>query len=108
MTNISLEHLAEPTLQFGHYFEHQDTKTGLAEYGPFGLNIEGLHPSEMKLGFVGTRETIAGAKEWIELCSHTIESENIQVVGSASQASPGGLFEVEVQPDPRMKRVNKI
>lgn len=108
MTNISLEHLAEPTLQFGHYFEHQDTKTGLAEYGPFGLNIEGLHPSEMKLGFVGTRETIAGAKEWIELCSHPIESENIQVVGSATQASPGGLFEVEVQPDPRMKRVNKI
>jgi hypothetical protein len=79
MTNISFEHFEEPILQFGHYFEHQDTKTGLAEYGPFGLNIAGLHPSEIKLGFIGTRGTIAHAQEWIEACSQPIESENIQI-----------------------------
>ena len=66
--SIRIEYLAEPKLQFGQYFEHEDTKTGLAEFGPFGKNVEGLHPSEVKLGFVGTRETIAGAREWVEEC----------------------------------------
>ncbi len=54
--NSSVEYLPEPKLQFGKYFEHQDTKTGLAEFGPFGKNIPGLHPSEIKVGFIGTRE----------------------------------------------------
>lgn len=27
---ISAEYLEEPKLQFGDYFEHEDTKTGLA------------------------------------------------------------------------------
>jgi len=50
--SISVEYLKEPRLQFGKYFEHQDTKTGLAEFGPFGKNVAGLHPSEIKLGFI--------------------------------------------------------
>ena len=80
--NIKLEYLGEPKLQFGHYFEHEDTKTGLAEYGPFGKNIAGLHPAQIKLGFIGTRETISGAKEWIETCGTPIESENLKMRGS--------------------------
>ena len=32
--SISVEYLHEPKLLFGKYFEHQDTKTGLAEFGP--------------------------------------------------------------------------
>jgi len=78
--SINIEYLQEPKLQFGQYFEHQDTKTGLAEFGPFGKNIPGLHPSEIKLGFIGTRETIAGAKEWLEECGSEIESENAKVI----------------------------
>lgn len=78
--SISVEYLQEPKLQFGKYFEHQDTKTGLAEFGPFGKNVPGLHPSEIKLGFIGTRETIAGAKEWLEECGSEIESENAKVI----------------------------
>src|SRR5437870_5832018 len=80
---FTLEHLEEPHLQFGAYFEHQDSKTGLAEYGPFGQNIEGLHPSEIKLGFIGTRETVAGAKEWIRECGSPIESSNIKTIGTS-------------------------
>src|SRR4030042_785603 len=79
--NISLDYLQEPKLQFGAYFEHEDTKTGLAEFGPFGKNVSGLHPSEIKLGFIGTRETISGAQEWVEQCRHFIESENIVPIG---------------------------
>ena len=66
---IKTEYFEEPKLEFGDYFEHEDSKTGLAEYGPFGRNIAGFHPSEIKLGFIGTRETISGAQEWIEKCT---------------------------------------
>lgn len=105
MTTFTFEHLAEPKLQFGRYFEHQDTKTGLAECGPFGLNVEGLHPSEIKIGFVGTRETITGAKDWIEMCSHSIESENTEILGSSKYADNGLFGEM---PDQRFTRVYKI
>jgi hypothetical protein len=65
---IDVQHLEEPKLQFGQYFEHEDTKTGLAEFGPFGKNIEGLHPAPIRLGFIGTRETIEDAQEWVAEC----------------------------------------
>ncbi len=105
MIAFTYENLAEPKLQFGQYFEHQDTKTGLAECGPFGLNVDGLHPSEIKIGLIGTRETIAGAKEWIETCGNPIESENARILGG-STFSDNGLF--GEMPDQRFTRVYKI
>jgi len=90
--SITFEHLREPKLQFGDYFEHEDTKTGLAEFGPFGKNVSGLHPSQIKLGFVGTRETISGCKEWIETCGAEIESENIRKVAVRAKHGIKGLF----------------
>jgi hypothetical protein len=80
MINVRVEYLPEPKLQFGAFFEHEDSKTGLAEYGPFGKNVSGLHPSELTLGFIGTRETIEGAREWIEECGSPIESENSRLI----------------------------
>src|SRR4051812_6284384 len=74
--SIDIEYLPEPKLQFASYFEHEDSKTGLAEFGPFGKNVDGLHPPEIRLAFIGIRETIAGAQEWIEECGSPIESEN--------------------------------
>ena len=105
MITFTFEHLAEPKLQFGQYFEHQDTKTGLAECGPFGLNVDGLHPSEIKVGFIGTRETITGAKEWIEMCSKPIESENAHVLGGTAYGDNGLFGEM---PDQQFIRVYKI
>jgi len=101
---INIEYLEEPKLQFGDYFEHEDTKTGLAEYGPFGKNIAGLHPSVIRLGFIGTRETIAGAQEWVERCGSFIESENIKIV--KPQTSEGGLF--NETPPLVLRRLQKI
>ena len=107
--NIKIEFLGEPKLQFGHYFEHEDTKTGLAEYGPFGKNISGLHPSQIKLGFVGTRETISGAKEWIETCGAPIESENIKKIHLRSSSDSEELFNQEAeQEDIHRVRYEKI
>lgn len=102
--SISIEYLSEPKLQFAKYFEHQDTKTGLAEFGPFGKNVAGLHPSEIKLGFIGTRETIAGAKEWLDECGSEIESENSKVIREKFKAADDGpsLFGQGIFEDERL------
>jgi hypothetical protein len=113
--SISIEYLPEPKLQFGSYFEHEDSKTGLAEFGPFGRNVEGLHPPEIRLGFVGTRETIVGAKEWIEECGSAIESENRKAVGDQQGGKAGamplfgaGILDDEPTQDTALVRVYKI
>lgn len=100
--------MREPHLQFGQHFEHEDTKTGLAEFGPFGQNVPGLHPSEIKLGFVGTRETIAGVKEWIEECSSPIESENIRRLRNHSKTENATLFVEEIDQEAQRTRLEKI
>lgn len=108
--NIIFEYLSEPKLQFGEYFEHEDVKTGLAEFGPFGKNVIGLHPSEIKLGFIGTRETISRTKEWIEKCGSYIESENIKMVGCPSKPEineTGSLFGEENTQEPQKTRLEK-
>ena len=106
---IEIDYLEEPTLQFGEHFEHQDTKTGLAEYGPFGKNAPGLHVPEIRLGFIGTRETISKAKEWIERCSGFIESENIEKIKQKASADLGTLFGEPIEFDaPELYRLDKI
>src|SRR5262245_15760191 len=106
--SIKIEYLSEPYLQFGHYFEHEDSKTGLAEYGPFGQNISGLHPSEIRLGFIGTRETISVAQEWVQECSAPIESENIKRVKLKASINEGDLFQNATAPDVVLTRLEKI
>jgi hypothetical protein len=103
---IKFEYLQEPKLQFGEYFEHEDTKTGLAEYGPFGKNIPGLHRSSIKLGFIGTRETIDDAIDWIERCGSFIESENVERV-KAKAIENGFLTSADSIPD-TYNRYHKI
>jgi hypothetical protein len=105
---IEFDFLHEPKLQFGQYFEHEDSKTGLAEFGPFGKNVPGLHPAQIKLGFIGTGESIAGAKNWIEECGSAIESQNIKQIGSKVEADTDAtLFDSE-QDERVVKRVMKI
>ncbi len=106
---LIFDYLEEPTLQFGDYFEHEDTKTGLAEYGPFGKNVSGLHVSEIRLGFIGTRETISEAKEWIARCADYIESENVKTIRKNVITSPLPLFEDDFEPHSQKRlRLEKI
>ena len=103
--SVKIEFLGEPTLQFGHFFQHEDTKTGLAEYGPYGKSVEGLHASDIRLGFVGTRETIGLAQEWIDECGGVVESES---TSSSREAVPkGGLFSLPKEEE-ALVRAEKI
>jgi hypothetical protein len=66
MKIISLE---EPELEFGGSQKHIDIRFGLAAYGPLDL-LSDLAPRSIRLGLVGTSESIEGFRGWLERCSN--------------------------------------
>ena len=103
--SFEIAYFGEPKLQFGDYFEYEDAKTGLAEYGPFGKSIPGLHKEAIRLGFVGTRESISGAQEWVTKCAGRIQSNNVK---TTSIPDMGGLFSDEEQEEMSKSRLDKM
>src|SRR5437763_11683792 len=68
LPTVSCDYLEEPSLQFGAGREHVFTRTGLALFGPRTLDQAGRHPSEIRVGFVGSGLSIDAARSWIESC----------------------------------------
>lgn len=56
--------LSEPELEFGTG-RHIDIKFGLMNYAPLDFDLP-LAPKQIKLGIVGTSETIEGIVKWLE------------------------------------------
>ena len=63
---MKAEFFYEPELEFGNG-KHIDIKFGLMNYGPFDFDNP-LAPKKIKLGIVGTPETIEGVAAWLENC----------------------------------------
>jgi hypothetical protein len=65
---VKLTHLKEPPLEFGGAMRHPDIRFGLMDYGPFDAGMEGA-PKRIRLGIVGSAETVEGTARWIERCA---------------------------------------
>lgn len=65
---MKLTHLKEPPLEFGGGMRHPDIRFGLTDYGPFDSGMEGA-PRRIRLGIVGSAETVEGTARWIERCT---------------------------------------
>ncbi|RSV33121.1 hypothetical protein [Sphingomonas sp. ABOLH] len=65
---MKLTHLKEPPLEFGGAMRHPDIRFGLMDYGPLDAGLEGA-PKRIRLGIVGSGETVEGVARWIEMCS---------------------------------------
>src|SRR6266446_10124661 len=64
---IEVSHIGEPELEFGGGGRHLDIRFGLMDYGPFDLtHLEA--PRRIRIGIVGSAETVEGAARWIERC----------------------------------------
>ncbi|MDE0011455.1 MAG: hypothetical protein OXU36_09925 [Candidatus Poribacteria bacterium] len=61
---MKTEFFHEPELEFGTG-RHIDIKFGLMNYGPFDFDNH-LAPKKIKLGIIGTPETIEGIVTWLE------------------------------------------
>lgn len=57
----------EPELEFGGGGTHVDIRYGIAQHGPLDIG-EATAPTALRVGIVGTDETIAALREWLERC----------------------------------------
>lgn len=70
---LRISHLDEPVVEFGTG-EASMIKEGLAAGGPYSLRLGGAHPPVVRVGFVGTKESVDGARAFLEKCSSPIGS----------------------------------
>lgn len=66
---IKCRYLGEPKLCFGGGGEHVDPKIGIARFGPKSFKPNKQHPSTVRVGFIGSADTIDAAHTWIEQTS---------------------------------------
>jgi hypothetical protein len=62
---IDIEYLPEPFLLFADDGLHVDSKSGIERYGPRSYRTR-LHPTSVRIGFIGTAELSEAARSWIE------------------------------------------
>ncbi|WP_037057030.1 argonaute/piwi family protein [Ralstonia pickettii] len=61
---MKLDFLEEPELEFGGHHRHVDMRQGIALFGPLD-SIEG-QARRIRLGVVGTQQTVDGILQWLE------------------------------------------
>jgi hypothetical protein len=64
---MRIEHLAEPELEFAGGQRHVDVRFGIMTYGPLDRD-DVRAPRDIKIGIVGTPETVEGVARWLERC----------------------------------------
>jgi hypothetical protein len=64
---MKIEHLHEPELEFGGGGRHVDIRFGLMDFGPLDRGSVRA-PSDIKVGIVGTPETVEGVTLWLRHC----------------------------------------
>jgi hypothetical protein len=63
---ISCQYLGEPLLCFADGKQHIDPKFGVLNFGPKSYSPIKRHPSVVRVGFIGSAETVEIAKQWME------------------------------------------
>jgi hypothetical protein len=71
---IRVSHIEEPELEFGGGVRHVDVRFGLIDNGPFDAGLE-TRPNEVRVGIIGSAETIDLANTWLERCKAGIEAK---------------------------------
>src|ERR1019366_3120382 len=64
---MRISFLHEPELEFGNGGTHVDIRHGVLRYGPLDLG-DASAPTRLRVGFVGTQETIDEIKQWFDRC----------------------------------------
>jgi hypothetical protein len=72
---MKVEFLPEPELEFGSDGTHIDARFGLMQYGPVDKGTPRA-PSPLKIGIVGTNETVDGVRTWLERGSSPIPGKS--------------------------------
>lgn len=65
----------EPALEFACGRLHKSPKWGLTAFGPRSLDQSDRHPEVIRLGFIGSGQSIESARSWIESCQGGVSGE---------------------------------
>jgi hypothetical protein len=63
---LQCRYIPEPLLRFAEEGLHVNPKAGIARYGPLSLSSGQRHPAQVRVGLVGTANTIAKTRQWME------------------------------------------
>lgn len=66
---ISARYFHEPPLSFAEGREDIDPKRGIARFGPKSYQSSKRHPAGVRVGFIGSAETIENTRRWMESSS---------------------------------------
>jgi len=64
---MKLSFFHEPELEFGNGGTHVDIRYGVMRHGPLDLG-ETSAPSQLRVGLIGTEESIAAIRQWLDRC----------------------------------------
>jgi len=92
---ITASYIPEPLLEFADGRQHVDPKTGIIRFGPKSLRPGTRHPTQIRMGFVGTAESIARAGEWIERTSSGVAGASERLAFPGFRSDRGYFCEVE-------------
>lgn len=62
---IRCEYIEEPKLRFANGYEHIDPKTGILNSAPKSYAPQHRHPETIRVGFIGSADTVEKAKRWL-------------------------------------------
>ncbi len=70
--------LDEPQLEFGDGGRHVDVRFGIAQHGPFD-RATATAPVDLRVGLVGTSETVEGVRAWLDRCGKGIQGKETRL-----------------------------
>ena len=104
---IEVSKIAAPGLEFGSPGAFVDPKIGLERAGPFDLRFGSAHKSQLRVGMVGTMESIGKCRTWLTRCKFEIPSEGVETPLRRSFPGFQKAFHCELQINERWNAVIK-
>jgi hypothetical protein len=84
---MKFEFFDEPELEFGNGGTHVDIRYGLMAHGPLDLG-EPTAPQQIRVGLVGTTESVNAVRAWFERCEAGIDAKKSRL-GNLFPPFPG-------------------
>ncbi len=73
---VRCEFFNEPSLEFASDRIHLCPKRGITLFGPRSLDMGKRHPETIRVGLIGTGESIESALGWLESCSNGVPGDD--------------------------------
>jgi hypothetical protein len=84
---VKMEFFDEPELEFGSGGTHVDIRHGIMLHGPLDLG-EATAPTQIRVGLVGTAESVEGIRNWLEHCKTGVPAK-VSRLGNLFPPFPG-------------------